>query len=152
MVTAKHTTLSLSNRVSFSQFAQQLPYEKLKRQLRGLKKQYDTHEITVFMREEKAKSQLALSHHGPPRIFVISLPLYAKETVCDAQDFMNNGRVPEFKCLLSAVLKKMAAGKFTHNSKRTKILKTPAHTKVQKSSQNLAFTMLLVQGRISQNI
>ena len=112
MATTKHTKLSLS---PIELASQQLPYGKLRRQLRGLKKQYGTHEITVFMRE-KTESQLALPHHGPPRISVISLPLYAKETVSDAQDFMNKGLVCEFKRLLSPVLKKMAAGKFTHNS------------------------------------
>ena len=49
----------------------------------------------------------------------------------------------------STLPKKIATGAFTHNSKRTKSLKTLIETqrKVKKSS-NLAYAMLLVQERI----
>jgi len=51
--------------------------------------------------------------------------------------------------LQSTVPKKMATGTFTHNSKRTKSLKTPIKTqrKVLKTL-NLAYTMLYAQGQI----
>ena len=47
----------------------------------------------------------------------------------------------------------MGTGKFTHNSWYTKTLKTllKTHIKVLKTS-NLAYTMLLVQGRILQQM
>ena len=50
----------------------------------------------------------------------------------------------------STVPKKMATGSFTHNSLRTKTLKTliKTHRKLLKTS-NLAYTILLVQERIS---
>ena len=67
----------------------------------------------IIMREEKTES---FDPSPSPRNSVISLPVYAKEAVCDAQDFMNNGLLPAFKRLLSAVPKKKAAGTFTHNS------------------------------------
>ena len=80
-----------------------------------------------------------------------------QETVCDPENNTANfvsifasqsGRfLGKFQ---STVPKKMATGSFTHNSLRTKTLKTliKMHRKLLKTS-NLAYTILLVQERIS---